>query len=176
MTLVLATKQPRFAVWLGASVAFGLQALIAVSAGSLLSTLPRSLLAGIVLVIFVLGAFILLRMAWRERTATGIEIEDFPEHNRRAWGAAVLLTFGVVFTAEWGDITQIAAAATSASTGNPLSVGLGAWAAEIVVAGLGVWIGERIRTRLKPGRLHAVTGLVMLILAGVASFEVFTNV
>ncbi len=176
MTLVLATKQPRFAVWIGASIAFGLQALIAVSAGSLLSGLPRALLASIVLVIFLLGAFILLRMAWNERNATGIELEEIPQHNRKAWGAAVLLTFGVVFTAEWGDITQIAAAATSASTGNPLSVGLGAWTAEMVVAGLGVWIGERIRSRLKPGRLHAITGGVMVILAIVAAIEVLTNV
>jgi putative Ca2+/H+ antiporter (TMEM165/GDT1 family) len=46
----------------------------------------------------------------------------------------------------------------------------------MVVAGLGVWIGERIRSRLKPGRLHAITGGVMLILAIVAATEVLTNV
>jgi putative Ca2+/H+ antiporter (TMEM165/GDT1 family) len=103
-------------------------------------------------------------------------ISEISHPNRKAWGAATLLTFGIVFTAEWGDITQIAAAANAASTGNPLSVGLGAWAAEIVVAGIGVLIGERIRTKIRPGQLHAITGCVMLILALIAGFELVTNV
>jgi putative Ca2+/H+ antiporter (TMEM165/GDT1 family) len=176
MTLVLATKQPRFAVWLGAALAFGLQATIAVSAGSLLGALPKVVVISVVLTIFLVGAFILLRMAWKERNTSGIEVDESTHPTRKAWGAATLLTFGIVFTAEWGDITQIAAAATSASTGNPLSVGLGAWAAEIVVAGLGVFIGEKIRTKIRPAQLHLVTGCVMLTLATIAAFELVTNV
>jgi len=81
------------------------------------------------------------------------------------------LTLGIVFTAEWGDITQIAAAANAAATGLPLSVGLGAWAAEIVVAGAGVWLGERIRTRIHPAQLHFITGVVLVVLAVFSAVE-----
>ena len=172
MTLVLATKQPRFAVWVGASIAFALQATIAVSAGGLLSALPRKPVVGVVMLIFMAGAFFLFRSAWKERQQIGVETEDVAEANtRRTWGSAMLLTLGVIFTAEWGDITQISAAANAAATGNPLSVGLGAWAAEITVAGLGVWLGDRIRGRIHPSRLHAVTGIVLTALALIAFRE-----
>lgn len=172
MTLVLATKQPRFAVWVGASIAFALQATIAVTAGGLLSTLPRKPVVGVVMAIFIIGAIFLFRSAWKERQKIGVEAEEVEAAaTRRTWGSAMLLTLGVIFTAEWGDITQISAAANAAATGNPLSVGLGAWAAEITVAGLGVWLGDRIRGRIHPSRLHAVTGVVLAILAIVAMRE-----
>jgi putative Ca2+/H+ antiporter (TMEM165/GDT1 family) len=172
MTLVLATKQPRFAVWVGASIAFALQATIAVSAGGLLSALPRKPVVGVVMVIFMAGAFFLFRSAWKERQQIGVETEEVEAASTpRTWGSAMLLTLGVIFTAEWGDITQISAAANAAATGNPLSVGLGAWAAEITVAGLGVWLGDRIRGRIHPSRLHAITGIVLTVLSIVAMRE-----
>ena len=172
MTLVLATKQPRFAVWVGASIAFALQATIAVTAGGLLSALPRKPVVGVVMLIFIVGAAFLFRSAWKERQKIGVEAEEVDAaRTRRTWGSAMLLTLGVIFTAEWGDITQISAAANAAATGNPLSVGLGAWAAEITVAGLGVWLGDRISGRIHPSRLHAVTGVVLIVLAIVAMRE-----
>ena len=176
MTLVLATKQPRSAVWLGATIALGLQAAIAVAAGSLLKALPHTIVVTVVLAIFLIGAGVLFRMAWVERNKIGLESETTKQTStRRVWGGAVLLTLGVVFTAEWGDITQIAAAANAAATGEPLSVGLGAWTAEIVVAGLGVWLGERIRTRIHPARLHTISGVVMLLLAAFSLTELLIN-
>ncbi|MEN9710740.1 MAG: hypothetical protein RL441_732 [Actinomycetota bacterium] len=173
MTLVLATKQPRFAVWVGAAIAFALQATIAVTAGGLLSALPRKPVIGVVIVIFAIGATYLFRSAWKERQEVGIETEEVEKaKTRRTWGSAMLLTLGVIFTAEWGDITQISAAANAAATGNPLSVGLGAWTAEITVAALGVWLGDRIRGRIHPAQLHLVSGCV-LVLLGLLAFSEF---
>lgn len=172
MTLVLATKQPRLAVWVGAAIAFALQATIAVTAGGLLSALPRKPVVGVVMAIFIAGAIFLFRSAWKERQEVGIETEDVEKAaTRRTWGSAVLLTLGVIFTAEWGDITQISAAANAAATGNPLSVGLGAWVAEITVAGLGVWLGDRISGRIHPARLHFISGCVLLVLCALAFRE-----
>ena len=75
MTLVLATKQPRLAVWIGAAIAFGLQAIIAVTAGGLLSALPRKPVVGVVIAIFIAGAIFLFHSAWKERSAVGVEAD-----------------------------------------------------------------------------------------------------
>ena len=122
--------------------------------------------------IFIAGAIFLFHSAWKERSAVGVEAEEVAvAATRRTWGSAVLLTLGVIFTAEWGDITQISAAANAAATGNPLSVGLGAWLAEITVAGLGVWLGDRISGRIHPARLHFISGCVLVILCLLALGE-----
>lgn len=170
VTLVLATKQKRSAVWVGASIAFGLQATIAVSAGQLLTKLPHDLVAGIVFMIFAIGAIVLYRSAWKER-GSHLQADQIVAKVQKTWFGAALLTLGIVFTAEWGDITQLSAAANSAATGNALSVGLGAWLAEITVAGLGVWLGHRIKDKLRPDILHLVTAIVLTIFAFVALSE-----
>lgn len=176
VTVVLSTKQPRSAVWLGAAIAFGIQATIAVTAGALLTSLPETLVLSIVLAIFTLGALFLFRSAWQERAKVGIDTEEISQAAiKRSWISAVALTFGVVFTAEWGDLTQLTAAARAAETGNPLSVGLGAWGAEIVVAAIGVWVGYRIKDKLKPATLHLFTGSLLSILAVLTIVELVTN-
>jgi len=86
MTLVLATKQPRSAVWLGASIAFGIQAAIAVTAGSLLTRLPRELVVSIVLLIFCAGAAFLFRESWKERRHIGVDAEEIVRNARRLIG------------------------------------------------------------------------------------------
>lgn len=170
VTLMLATKQKRSAVWAGAAIAFGLQAFIAVTAGQLLTALPSKLVAGVVFTIFTAGAIYLYRSAWKER-GSRVETEEIETKIHTSWFRAALMTLGIVFTAEWGDITQLAAAANSASTGNALSVGLGAWLAEITVAGLGVWLGFRIKDKLRPDILHLITAIVLTFLAVVALTE-----
>lgn len=174
VTLVLATKQRRSAVWVGAAVAFGLQATIAVTAGQLLTKLPEKLVIGVVLTIFVAGAIYLYRSAWKER-GSRIEEAQIETSVKKTWFGAATLTLGIVFTAEWGDITQLGAAATAAATGNALSVGLGAWLAEITVAGLGVWLGSRIKDKLRPGLLHLITAIVLTILAVFALIELVSS-
>ena len=66
-TLVLATRYPRLWVWLGASAAFGIQMVIAVAAGQLLSLLPRELVLGVTAVLFAVGAVMLVRGGLRAR-------------------------------------------------------------------------------------------------------------
>jgi putative Ca2+/H+ antiporter (TMEM165/GDT1 family) len=170
VTLVLSTKQKRSAVWVGATIAFGLQATIAVSAGKLLTKLPKDLVVGVVLTIFTIGAIYLYRSAWKER-GSHLETSDIQESAKKTWIGAMLMTLGIVFTAEWGDITQLGAAANAAATGNALSVGLGAWLAESTVAGLGVWLGSRIKDKLRPAILHLITAIVLTLLAFVALSE-----
>ena len=72
-TLVLATRYPKVWVWLGATVAFGIQMVIAVAAGQLLGLLPRTLVLGVTAVLFALGAVLLLRSGLRAKAAEDAE-------------------------------------------------------------------------------------------------------
>ena len=59
------------------------------------------------------------------------------------WWRVSATVFGVVFLAEWGDLTQLATASL-ASRGEALSVFVGATAAMITVAGIGVVAGRAL--------------------------------
>jgi Ca2+/H+ antiporter, TMEM165/GDT1 family len=56
----------------------------------------------------------------------------------------LLTTFGVIFLAEMGDKTQLAAMTMSAQTKRPWAVFIGASLALIAVSGLGIVVGSLI--------------------------------
>ena len=72
--------------------------------------------------------------------------------------------FGIVFVAEWGDLTQLATASL-ATTRPPLSVFVGASLAMISVSAIGV-IAGRALLRVVPERvLHRAAAVVFAALA-----------
>ena len=72
--------------------------------------------------------------------------------------------FGIVFIAEWGDLTQLAAASL-ATTRPPLSVLVGASLAMISVSAIGVLAGRAL-LRVFPERLlHRAAAIVFATLA-----------
>jgi len=176
-TLVLATRYPRLAVWLGASLAFGVQMLIAVVAGQLLSYLPRTLVLGVTALLFAAGAVLLIKGGLTARAdelaEEELEIEEFEA--RAALGkqgfAAFATTFAVIFTAEWGDLTQLVTAGQAARTDAPLSVFLGAWLALTAVAGIGVLVGAWLQQRVPLWRIRLVSGGLLALLAVVTVVE-----
>ena len=177
-TLVLATRFPRLWVWLGATVAFALQMIIAVAAGQVLSLLPQRIVLGVTAALFAVGAVLLTRAGLRARSDEDAEAaEEIEEIERVASGrgrgaaAAFATSFAVIFTAEWGDLTQLIAAGQAARTGAAFSVFLGAWLAESAVAGFGVLIGSWLQERVALWRLGIVSGVVLAILAIVTVVE-----
>jgi putative Ca2+/H+ antiporter (TMEM165/GDT1 family) len=176
-TLVLATRYPRLWVWLGASAAFAIQMLIAVAAGQLLSFLPRSLVLGVTALLFAVGAVVLVRGGLRaradEQAEEDQEIEEFEaratvgRHGLAAFGT----TFAVIFTAEWGDLTQLVTAGQAARTDSPLSVFLGSWLALITVAGIGVLVGSWLKARVPLWRIRIISGVLLALLAVVTVVE-----
>ena len=56
----------------------------------------------------------------------------------------LLTTFGIIFLAEMGDKTQLAAMTMAADTKKPWAVLIGASLALVVVSGLGVLVGSVI--------------------------------
>lgn len=178
-TLVLATRFPRLWVWLGATIAFGIQMVIAVAAGQLLSLLPERLVQGVTAVLFAVGAALLVRAGLRARGEEDAEeAEEAAEVDRvvaERGGSGALAAFGttfaIIFTAEWGDLTQLITAGQAARTGAPLSVFLGAWLALTAVAGFGVLVGDWLQKRVPLWRIGIIGGVVLAILAVVTLVE-----
>jgi len=173
-TLVLSTRYRRLAVWIGVALAFAVQSAIAVAAGGLLSLLPQRLVLGITCLLFAAGAILMLVSGLRARTAEMAEEEEAEEFEesaaRHAGGSTSTLriaitSFIVLFTAEWGDLSQLLTAGLAARTGEPLSVFLGAWLALIIVAGIAVLIGGWLQKRVALWRIRLVSAAVLAALA-----------
>jgi putative Ca2+/H+ antiporter (TMEM165/GDT1 family) len=174
-TLVLSTRYRRLAVWIGVAVAFAVQSAIAVAAGGLLALLPQRLVLGITFLLFAAGAILMLVSGLRARSAEMAEeeseAEEFEESAARRAGASTstwriaLTSFIVLFTAEWGDLSQLLTAGLAARTGEPFSVFLGAWLALIIVAGIAVLIGGWLQKRVAMWRIRLVSAAVLAALA-----------
>jgi Ca2+/H+ antiporter, TMEM165/GDT1 family len=165
-SLVLATQYPVRQVIFGAWLAFLVQTVVAVAAGSLLQLLPSQpvrLASGVGFLIFAVIA------ARRD-----LEAEEKEEEQRAvAVGPARppwMACFLVVFAAEWGDITQLATAALVAQTGQPVPVALGAilalWSVTILAAVAGARLGRYLPPRIVKWAsvvLFAAVGVVVIV-------------
>ncbi len=172
-TLVLATRFRHLWVWIGAVLAFAVQALIAVTAGGLLALAPERVVLAITFVLFAIGAVVLIRgglVSRADEQAAGREEETDvvarvgPERALTPLRVAAL-SFVVLFTAEWGDLSQLLTAGLAARTGAPLSVFLGSWGALVLVSGLAVLAGAWLRSRVAIWRIRLVSGGILTILA-----------
>ncbi|WP_169064026.1 TMEM165/GDT1 family protein [Geodermatophilus dictyosporus] len=167
-SLVLATRFPPLPVFVGVGTAFGLQVAIAVTAGSLLSLLPQALVTGVVAVLFLVGAVLLWRSA-SEGPEDGGEAADAREQASFLRAAAV--SFGVLFAAEWGDLSQLATAGLAARFDAPVSVFVGAWAALLTVSALAVFLGKALADRLPVALIRRVAAVLFVVFAVLAAVE-----
>jgi putative Ca2+/H+ antiporter (TMEM165/GDT1 family) len=152
-SLCLATRFPARQVVLGAWLAFLVQTLVAVAAGSALQLLPSQPIR----VAAGLGFLVFAGLAWRRRDAVALA----PEGRERfpAWVACFL----VVFAAEWGDLTQLATAALIAHTREPLSVAIGAIAALWTVTVLAAFAGDQMGRYMSGTLLNRVSAILFTV-------------
>ncbi len=154
--LILAAKYRAQDVIAGAWLAFLVQTLIAVAAGSLLTLLPETPIK----IASGLGFLVFAVLAYRRDE----DKEEEKERERIAQGKPQrpiwLLSFLVIFAAEWGDLTQLATAALVAHSRSPISVGLGAvlglWAVTVVAA----FAGSSVAKFLTPQLLQRISVLL----------------
>jgi putative Ca2+/H+ antiporter (TMEM165/GDT1 family) len=167
--LVLSTRYRPLPVWIGVGLAFGIQCLVAVSAGHAVSFLPDWVVELVSTVMFAIGAVILFR------TAPGADEEEKQQEesflakaaaDQKGWHAA-LASFLVLFAAEWGDLSQILTLNLVAKYGSPVSVFIGSWASLLLVSGLAVVSGRFLLRYMKLSLLHYIAGGVCLVFAGV---------
>ena len=159
--LVLGSRYRPGYVFAGAAAAFAIQVALAVTAGGLLSLLPHQPTQIIVATLFVVGAVILLR----QKQADSDEYTETGD-GRRSFLPVALTSFGIVFMAEFGDLTQIVTANLAARYHDPVAVGLGATAGLWMAAGLAI-VGGRSLLKVLPIRwLSRGAAAVLLALAG----------
>jgi putative Ca2+/H+ antiporter (TMEM165/GDT1 family) len=161
--LVLATRHRPLPVFLGAALALTVQSLVAVAAGGLLSLLPARPVHVGAGALFLVSAVLMLR----QREDDGAEASRGEAKTGKSFLRALGATFGVVFVAEWGDLTQLGTAALAARYRDPLTVfcaaTLGLWA----VTGIAVLVGSRARAFLRPTVTSKVAAALFTLL-GVA--------
>ena len=140
--------------------------MIAVALGQLLSGLPHVWIRlGSAALFLVFGVLLLVRSG--ERLS----------HASPATARPVLTAFTLIFLAEWGDMTQIAAAALVASHTARLGR-LGASLAVFVGAVLGLWLGTalatvigfRAKSALPERAVRLAAGVCFLLVAAYPAF------
>lgn len=105
--LVLATRHRPLPVVLGAGAALTIQSLVAVAAGQLVSLLPARPVH-----LFAGGLFLVSAVLMGLRKQEPQEEKERDDH--AGFWSPMWLVFGVVFVAEWGDLTQLATAGLAA--------------------------------------------------------------
>lgn len=174
--LVLSTRYSPLAVWVGVGLAFGVQSLVAVTAGQAVSYLPEWVIHLVSTAMFLLGAFILIRSAASADEEQQNQEESFEARALpgRQGLRAVTASFLVLFAAEWGDLSQILTLNLVAKYGSPVAVFIGSWAALLTVSGLAV-VGGRILLRyLRLSVLHYIAAGVCLLFAGWGIYSLAT--
>jgi putative Ca2+/H+ antiporter (TMEM165/GDT1 family) len=149
-TLVLSTRYAALPVFTGVAAAFLVQTTVAVAAGGLISLLPERPVHAVTAGLFALGAVLLLRsgvQAAEEEREVVAELADEPP--TASFRRAALTSFGVLFAAEWGDLSQVLTASFAAKYGDAVAVFIGALLALWMVAGLGI-VGGRALLRIVP--------------------------
>jgi putative Ca2+/H+ antiporter (TMEM165/GDT1 family) len=165
--LVLATRYPPLAVWLGVGAAFCVQCIVAVTAGSLVSLFPHQIVEALSTAMFLIGAIVLVRAApGAAAEEADVEQEYAARTEHRATGVrAAGASFLLIFAAEWGDLSQILTLNLVAKQGHPVSVFLGSWTALLAVSGLAVVAGRVLLRYLRLDVLHYVAAAVCLTFA-----------
>ncbi|MBK8730970.1 MAG: TMEM165/GDT1 family protein [Tetrasphaera sp.] len=172
-TLVMSTRFRPLLVWIGVGLAFLVQTLVAVVAGGLLARLPTTPVQLVAIAMFLIGGVILLKGAAGADAEEAETEEEFAEKsNRQVRGWQIVsMCFGIIFLAEWGDLSQLLTASMVLKYGEPVSVFLGAWAALLAVSALGAALGRTLLTKMKLSTIRRIGGVVCLVLALVGILE-----
>jgi putative Ca2+/H+ antiporter (TMEM165/GDT1 family) len=172
-TLVMSTRFRPLLVWIGVGLAFLVQTLVAVVAGGLLAKLPTTPVQLVAIAMFLIGGVILLKGAAGADADEAETEEEFAEKsNRQVRGWQIVsMCFGIIFLAEWGDLSQLLTASMVLKYGEPVSVFLGAWAALLAVSALGAALGRTLLTKMKLSTIRRIGGAVCLVLALVGILE-----
>jgi Ca2+/H+ antiporter, TMEM165/GDT1 family len=159
-SLFLATRHRPLPVFLGACLALAVQSAVAVAFGHVLSLFPAKPVHLVAGVIFV-GCAVAM---WRRTSATEGGGDNTP---RQGFLSVLATVFGVVFVAEWGDLTQIGTAALAARYHAPLVVFTGATLALWSVVAIVVFLGASAGRALPPDLTKRVAAVVFAVVGAV---------
>ncbi len=163
-TILLASRQKPFGVFVGVAGAYVVQNLVAVFFGGMIGLLPAAMVHTRAGILFLIFAYVV----WRHHD----EIHENPRyaHQETFW-KTVSASFLVIFVAEWGDLTQLATVTLIAKWRDTWTIFLASTLALWACSAFMIWIGYRARKLLNPNYLHKVAALAffsvgVLLLAG----------
>ncbi|WP_103502871.1 MULTISPECIES: TMEM165/GDT1 family protein [Streptomyces] len=166
--LVLGTRYRASYVFVGVAAAFAVHVALAIAAGSLLGLLPQRLLATIVGLLFLGGAFLLLRQKDEAE-------DDVRKPADQSFWKVAGSGFMLILIAEFGDLTQIMTANLAARYDNPVSVALGAVLALWAVAAIGILGGRALMRRVPLRLITRIAAAVMAVLGVWSLVEAITG-
>jgi putative Ca2+/H+ antiporter (TMEM165/GDT1 family) len=161
-SLVMSTRYRRLPVWAGAAAGFAVHVGIAITAGQLLTLLPRPPLEALIAALFLAGSAYLLFSSLRSGHA-----EEDADAARQGAGQLSFLrvaatSFGVIFLSEWGDITQITTANLAARYAAPVAVAAGAILGLWAVTAVAVNVGSKSLKLIPMAWVQRITGTILL--------------
>ena len=126
-------------------------------------------------VMFLIGGLILIRGARKADEDEAQTEEEFATKGAAtAVGLrAIAVSFGVLFLAEWGDLSQLLTASMVVQFKEPVSVFLGAFLALATVSGLAAVLGRALLARVKLATIRRIGGGVCLVLAALTVLQIF---
>jgi putative Ca2+/H+ antiporter (TMEM165/GDT1 family) len=167
-TLILATGNRPFAVFIGVAAAFVVQSGIAVACGSMITLLPQDIVRMTAGALFLLFAVLM----WRRKA----EHDDGGEGGVAATGPGFWPTawkaFVVIFIAEWGDLTQLATAALAAKSAQPVTIFAAATLALWAVTAVAVIIGQRMKKLMNAQLMQKVAAAIFVAIGLLMIFGV----
>jgi len=164
--MTLAARHRAWPVVLGATAAFALLNLAAVLFGAALSRWVPEYVIGIAVVVLFAG-FGLRALLTKEEEEDGETVE-------KSGHGVFVTTFLLIFTAEFGDKTQLAVASLGAEF-PPVPVWLGGTLALATTSVLGVWAGRALLRRIPLHSLHRLSGVLFLGFAAYAAWRLLPD-
>jgi Ca2+/H+ antiporter, TMEM165/GDT1 family len=153
--LILATRNHPLGVFVGSALAFLVQNVVAVAFGSFFGLLKPQIVHAASGVLFLIFAFFMWKRRQEEKKNISKGRSNF---FRSAWKA-----FLVIFIAEWGDLTQLAAATLVARTREPLTIFVSATLALWATTALAVALGHHAKKVIRPRILQTVAAVVFAV-------------
>jgi putative Ca2+/H+ antiporter (TMEM165/GDT1 family) len=164
--MTLATRHKGMPVLLGAIAAFAfLNGLAVLFGAAIASWFPEALVAFLVGLLFTIFGIHALKAEE--------ENDDDEEVTEKSGHGIFFSTFVLITFAEFGDKTQLAVVALS-STSHAAAVWLGSTLALTMTSALGVIMGRTILQKFPLHLLHQISGIIFLILGGIAFYKAAT--
>lgn len=113
-------------------------------------------------------AVLLWRSADEDPNATEVDVVT-------GFSGIAARSFGLIFIAEFGDLTQITTAGMAARTGQPVAVAVGALAALWLVAAFAALAGQQLLRFLPLRLVRRIAATIFALLALWTAVEVFSS-
>jgi putative Ca2+/H+ antiporter (TMEM165/GDT1 family) len=160
-TVLLATRNRPLPVFAGVALAFVIQTVVAVFAGSLIALLPHQLVRIGAGLLFIAMAVV---VAWRTRRAqVAADAGQLPGPSRGRQ-RPFITAFSMIMLAEWGDLSQLATVAFQARYNQAVLVFVSATLALWAVTALAVLIGNRLGGLLPERPVQYAAAALMVVI------------